>query len=160
LVVIRIKIHGHLKMGQTMKMLSLFIVLLSTSSQVFATQLQQGELQFTVNGAKNNKGKIEVHLFSNSAQFENKVPSLFICKEKIEQLKTECTFEDITYDSYGIFAFHDEIKIEVLDVSLFGNPEEKLAFSSVDLVTNSIPIFEDNQFLFNSQRGQVFINLQ
>ncbi len=143
-----------------MKTLSLFIVLLSSSSQVFATQFQQGELQVTVNGAKNNKGKIEVHLFNNSAQFENKVPSLLVCKAKIKRLKTECTFKDITYGSYGVFAFHDENKNEVLDISLLGNPKEKLAISGVDLVTNSTPVFEDSQFLFNSQRGQVFINLQ
>ncbi|MFT5755689.1 MAG: hypothetical protein ACI9LM_000401 [Alteromonadaceae bacterium] len=143
-----------------MKALFLFIVLLSSTSHLVAIEHQQGELKVTVNGAKNNNGKIEVHLFNNKAQFKNKIPPLLICKAKIKRLKSECTFKDITYGSYGVFSFHDENQNGNVDFSLFGDPQEKLAISGVDLVTNSDPIFKDSQFLFNSQRGQIFINLQ
>jgi len=143
-----------------MKTLLIVIGLLSFVTLSIATEQHKGELQVMISGVKNGKGKVEIYLFNNEAQFEDKVPPLLICKAKITRLSAECTFADIAYGNYAIFAFHDENQNGMLDVSLLGDPEEKLAISGIDLATNSAPSFNDSQFVFNSQRGQVFINLQ
>ena len=115
-----------------MKTQFIVITLLSFITLTFATEQKQGELQVTVNGTKNNSGKVEVYLFNSKAQFEKKVPPLLICKAKIERLKAECTFKDITYGNYAIFTFHDEDQDGNLDVDFLGEPKEKLAVSSIN----------------------------
>ncbi|NTS77513.1 DUF2141 domain-containing protein [Catenovulum sp. SM1970] len=120
----------------------------------------QGLLTVHVAGANNNKGEIRVLIINSQQQFDSDDQAFATCAQAIITQQVACQFSAIPYGDYAIFTFHDENKDEQLNVNFFGIPTEKLAISRIDLAQNSEPNFAQSQIRFNSQHGQVFLNLQ
>lgn len=119
-----------------------------------------GHLSISVTSAKNDQGNIEVHLLNTLQQFNSEAAAFLHCKKNIKQKKVLCEFPLLPFGNYAVYAFHDENLNGQLDVNIFGVPSEKLAISGVDLAENPEPSYQQSLFLFHSQDGQIFINLQ
>lgn len=130
------------------------------SSIVYAEALDQGRLSIYVSSAKNNQGNIEIHLLNTQQQFNSETAAFLHCTKKIKQKKAICEFPNLPFDYYVIYAFHDENTNGQLDTNIFTMPSEKLTISGIDLTVDPEPSYQQSQFLFNSQHGQIFINLQ
>lgn len=125
-----------------------------------ARQLEQGTLIVQVNAAANNDGYIDISLLTSEQQFSGELPASLNCRQRVIRQRASCTFADLAHGDYALFAFHDENDNHKLDENFLGTPTEKLAISAIDLTNNSSPSFAQSKFGFQSQVGQVFINLQ
>lgn len=119
-----------------------------------------GELIVVVNATASDDGVVDVSLLETAEQFSNQQPPLRTCRQPPQQQKAYCHFNDLKHGNYALFIFHDENNNQDLDENFVGAPTEKLAISSIDLSNNDSPTFEQSAFQFDSDKAQVFINLQ
>ena len=112
----------------------------------------QGRLKLEVQNIRNNKGLIQVLLFSHKQGFPD-TPSEALKKITIpiNNHRAEYTWMKIDYGIYALAVIHDENTNEELDRNWVGYPQEGFGVSNNPTIHWQKPKFEEAVFSLNKQ---------
>jgi uncharacterized protein (DUF2141 family) len=110
-------------------MRNIFIVISTTSTLLLTTPTQASELEFHIQGVRNDEGKIYVQLFKGEENYKQDSPAgETVIKAKAGANKV--IFTNIEAGEYAVRFFHDENTSGTLDTNLLGMPIEGYGFSN------------------------------
>ena len=146
---------------------SMVIVLLLTLTASFASageagtnSKQTGQLQVTILGLENDKGKVMVGLFASKEDYTSDKAPFKGCSVEIRGGKAECTFAGIPYGTYAIKAFHDKNGNGKLDKNFMGIPNEPYGFSNNVRAEFGPAKWEDAKFTINAKNMSMEITVR
>lgn len=120
-----------------------------------------GKLKIVMTDFRNDKGSAKIALFNSKEGFPNDDgKALKRAKVKIENGKTEVVFNDISYGTYAIAAYHDENKNSIFDKNWLGIPKEGYGVSNNANPAMRPPYFDEAKFQLNSGGKVIFIKIE
>ncbi|MDF9797264.1 uncharacterized protein (DUF2141 family) [Catalinimonas alkaloidigena] len=87
-------------------------------------------VNITVEGLKNDVGKVRVAIFNDEATFPKKKPFKAQLKAAHASGTVKLSFDNVPYGEYAIAVYHDENENEELDTNFMGIPKEAYGFSN------------------------------
>jgi uncharacterized protein (DUF2141 family) len=149
-----------------MKLLLLSIVWMYFTIFTLPTQNVQnneqmnGSLTVIVEGLKNDKGSIQIGLFSSGDSWNGKTEKYkgAIIPIKSDTLKWKV--ENIPFGEYAVKLFHDENDDNKINTNFLGMPSERFGFSNNPAVFFGPPSFERAKFVFCSKDTSITVKLK
>jgi len=131
-------------------------VLLTT---LFAASSYAADVTVTIDGIKNNDGKIVAGLFDNPATFPR---GKVVTGQMTPAIKGAVTviFKDVAAGRYAISAYHDVNGNGRLDANMMGIPSEPYGFSRDALGQMGPPKFEDAAFTVDKSPVSLTIHVK
>lgn len=111
------------------------------------------KLVVTITGLKNEKGVIEIGLFSDPKKFPTPNKQFKKARVKIDDNKVKYQFEDLPLGQYALAVYHDENNDNVCNRNFFGIPTEAYCFSRDFKPFLSAPDWSDCYIQLNSDRA-------
>ncbi len=149
---------GNISIGRERMKRSMVIVLLLALTTSFALAGETGtnskqtrQLQVTITGLENDKGKVMVGLFDSKEGYSSGKEPFRGSSVEIRGGKAECTFAGIPYGTYAIKAYHDKNGNGKLDMNFMGIPNEPYGFSNNARAEFGPAKWEDAKFTINSK---------
>ena len=129
----------------------LLIAFLISDSDAQEHTKEIGQLKVTIEGLKNDKGKVMVGLFASQEVYTSGKEPFRGCSSEIKGRKAECTFTGIPYGTYAIKAYHDKNGNSKLDMNFMGIPNESYGFSNNARGNFGPAKWEDAKFIIDSK---------
>jgi len=114
----------------------------------------ENSVSIKINEIESTKGNIQVSVFVNQKDFENKKPYMKKVFPKKDYLKNgvfQCDF-NLPNGTYGIVILDDENADGQMDYNFFKMPKEGYGFSNFIHESLSKPKFSDFQFTLNKNQ--------
>lgn len=121
----------------------------------------RGNLTIEINGLNNQDGSVCLSLFNGSRGFPSDGQRAIDAEcVEISTLPVQVTFDDLTYGSYAIAAYHDKNQDAQLNQGLFGIPTEGFAFSNDAPAQTGPASFQDAVFFLSQQDTTIQIQMR
>ena len=124
---------------------SLFFIALNAQKTTF-------NLTVTITNLKNTKGKVEVGLYRNAANFAKVGLTYKKIRTTISGNQVSVVFKDLIGGSYGVCIFHDVNNNNSCDRNYLGIPTEPYGFSNNRRPVLSAPSFESCAIKLNQNK--------
>lgn len=117
---------------------------------------ENGVLNVTVSGLRNDKGQVMVSLFAGSEGFPDDVARSHVTVTvPVINGQAKVDIQDVPYGVYAISVLHDENNDGEMETSFLGTPREGFSFSGNPQYKFGHPEFDDARFyLFAPQKKQ------
>ncbi|MEM9925432.1 MAG: DUF2141 domain-containing protein [Cyanobacteria bacterium P01_D01_bin.50] len=147
-----------------MKKIQVGILFLSIiGSLVFlpsANGTDNSNLNVTINGLKNQKGKVCFNLFSSSRGFpSNKKLALQSKCINIKETPLQLNFKSLKAGTYALSIYHDANTDNKFNRNALGMPVEGFAFSRNPQVLTSAPDFGDSAIFVAGENMNIEVNM-
>lgn len=116
-----------------------------------------GNLTIVVTGLENDDGDVLIAVSNSRENYESDDSAFIGVKVKIENGKTEYTFEELPFGEYAIKLFHDENMDGELDSNFLGIPTEDYGFSNNATGTFGPADYDDAKFPF--EQSEMTMNI-
>jgi len=119
-----------------------------------------GELRVSVDGVRNESGKLRVALYRTPKGFATKAGRFMEVVIPASTRANEAVFFDVPVGTYGLAAFHDENDNIVFDKNFFGIPKEGFGFGNDAPVFFGPPDFSDAAIIVDDKIRRVSLTLR
>ena len=139
---------------------TLFVLLLFQFIVVQPAEVDKtGNLCVVITGLENDDGEVLIAVSNSREDYESDDSAFIGVNVKIENGKTEYTFEELPFGEYAIKLFHDENMDGELDSNFLGIPTEDYGFSNNATGTFGPADYDDAKFIFEQSEMTMEISV-
>ncbi|NEQ96951.1 MAG: DUF2141 domain-containing protein [Cyanothece sp. SIO2G6] len=139
---------------------SLILSVATLSSRPALAQLR-GDLTVEINGLNDRGGDVCLSLFNSSQGFPSDPQrAINVACVTISAEPLRVTFDDLTYGSYAIAAYHDKNMDQQLNQGILGIPIEGFAFSNDAPAQTGPASFQDAVFILSQRNATIQMQMR
>jgi len=164
-------VHGYIALNP-LKAIALMLKLTLASSVAMGLTLLitrpvqaqaqlRGDIIVEINGLDAQSGNVCLSIFNSSQGFPSDWQQAIDAEcVAISSTPLQVTFEDLSYGSYAIAAYHDKNRDQQLNQGLFGIPTEGFAFSNDAPAQTGPASFQDAAFFLSQRSATIRIQMR
>ncbi len=128
-----------------MRLLGLYLFLFLFLLTAYANA-QNSILEISVEGVRNNKGRILCAIYDNEADYKKGKNFIRGGEAKAQKGTVSFAVKDLPNGDYAISILHDENGNEEMDLNLLGIPKEGFGYSNNPVIRFGAPAYKDIKF--------------